>query len=424
MSVRRGEAAKRIRNIEAALDALNIPHEPGGEPNTIRLIGRGVRFVVLAANYRTAVGDTSFLIWADEVARWISDTTSRNPAEDVIGSISPTIATLPDARMFLVSSPLGADDYHAQRYDMGDANGQRVYFAPTWIGNPTLSKARTKELEPDPKKWAREYAAVPQAAVTAAFDADDVEAAIVARTEWPRGQQVSRAAFLDMSGGRGDATVCAIGGWHHPPNPLLWTPTKLTKIRPGVWMDRPNPDPKPTQADFDADFRPYFAIEDWRTWSGKFGDHMTAEELLDQIATFCGERNVRGVFADPYSAYFVTGGLQRRGLNVKIYPWSNATKGAAVERLRYYLRERRLRIAMANTRGDSAEEFQRELNAYEERITGTSLLAYSGRRGVHDDHVAALLVAMMADANGLHGSPTNELQPYTSRIDVDRLPSY
>ena len=178
VSVRRPEAAKRIRNIQAALDALGIAHEPGGEANAIRLVNSPVRFVVLAANHKTAVGDTAIFLWLDEVSRWTNDSASANPAEDVVASLSPTIATMPDARMWLVSSPLGEKDYHATRYDLGNVAGQRVYFGETWIINPTLSKERTKELEPDPRKWAREYAAIPTAGGGLVFDSSIVDPAI------------------------------------------------------------------------------------------------------------------------------------------------------------------------------------------------------------------------------------------------------
>jgi hypothetical protein len=36
-----------------------------------------------------------------------------------------------------------------------------VVHAPTRVLNPTLSEARTRELEPDPRRWRREYAAIP-----------------------------------------------------------------------------------------------------------------------------------------------------------------------------------------------------------------------------------------------------------------------
>ena len=100
-----------------------------------------------------------------------------NPAAEVMGSLRPTMATQDLAFEVCSSSPWSETDYHAELFDLGDDAHQCVSFAPTWVANPSISEARTHELEPDERVWAREYAAIPGGTVSAALDPADITAA-------------------------------------------------------------------------------------------------------------------------------------------------------------------------------------------------------------------------------------------------------
>lgn len=170
ISVRRDEAAKRVKNIEAVLDALGVAYSTSD--STIRLRDRRIDFQVLTASYRTAVGDTCIGVWCDEVARWTDVESGANPAREVLASIRPTIATLPNARLWMVSSPLGKMDAHFDAFEQGDSELQRCYVGATWQINPTLPKAECRALElHDPTFW-REYGAIPSDGGSEAFFAE------------------------------------------------------------------------------------------------------------------------------------------------------------------------------------------------------------------------------------------------------------
>jgi hypothetical protein len=160
VSVKREEAAARLSGVKAILDALGVACSPVGQ--TIQLTNRPALFSVLTASHRMSVGGTVAFCWCDEVSRWNDDKLGRNPAEEVVASIAPALATLPDARLFLNSSPLSTADYHAREYDRGETELQSVAFGSTWDINPLISEDETRLLEPDPRKWLREYAGQPQ----------------------------------------------------------------------------------------------------------------------------------------------------------------------------------------------------------------------------------------------------------------------
>jgi hypothetical protein len=157
LSVRRDEASNRLRGVRAILDILSERYIERGE--TIELESRPALFTVVTASFRTAVGDTVAFAWADEVARW-NDGDS-NPASEVVGALAPALATLPDARLFLVSSPLGKRDFHARQVSLGDTEAQNVAVGSTWEINPILTEADTRALEPHESTWRREYGAIP-----------------------------------------------------------------------------------------------------------------------------------------------------------------------------------------------------------------------------------------------------------------------
>jgi hypothetical protein len=176
LSIKVGEAANRLVGVDAALNALGLQFTPRGQ--TIRLRGLPALFNVVTASHKTNVGGTIAFAWLDEVARWSDNELGANPAELVVSSLAPALATLPNAKMILVSSPLGEDDYHAREFDRGETEQQCVSFGETWTVNPTLTKEDTRAMEPDHDTWLREYAAIPSKGVKNNWFGEAVDAAL------------------------------------------------------------------------------------------------------------------------------------------------------------------------------------------------------------------------------------------------------
>ena len=117
VSVSRDEASQRLRTIRAILDALGVEYRPtdGG----VELINRRISFKVFAASMSGVVGFTCIAAFADEVARWRDADTGANPAREVLSSLRPTMATQPNARIFLSSSPLAVSTRTPRLSTMG-----------------------------------------------------------------------------------------------------------------------------------------------------------------------------------------------------------------------------------------------------------------------------------------------------------------
>lgn len=160
ISASKPEARKRLRTITAILDALGIGHHPaeGG----IELDDRPIAFLVYAATVAGVSGFTAIAVLCDEVAKWKDSDTGANPATQVLASVRPTMKTMPNARIFLISSPVTKVDAHAKAYDEGDNGFQIVAHAPTWVANQTITEESTHADEPDDSVWSREYAAIPE----------------------------------------------------------------------------------------------------------------------------------------------------------------------------------------------------------------------------------------------------------------------
>ena len=164
VSVDRLEASKRIHTVRAILDAIGIRHEPRGME--LFIPERRCSVMVKTCSLTGTVGFTSVMLFADEMAKWSVAETGANPAKEVMASLRPSMATQPTAFEVDCSAPWGLEDLHAELMAQGDSEHQVTAQAATWEANPTISEEATRELEPDPKEWARAYAAIPSETVT------------------------------------------------------------------------------------------------------------------------------------------------------------------------------------------------------------------------------------------------------------------
>ena len=180
----RRRSSELLVTLEAILTACDIDYKKTAEAITI---STGKRFQVFTASISGVSGPTCICVICDEVSKWKDAETGRNPATEVLASVRPTMATVPRAKMFLSSSPMGSLDAHAKAFERGDTAHQIVAYAPTWVAHPELTEAWTRSLEPNDDFWRREYAALPTEGdsegllAPSALDAATREQAIVPR---------------------------------------------------------------------------------------------------------------------------------------------------------------------------------------------------------------------------------------------------
>jgi hypothetical protein len=298
VSVSRDEAAQRLRLAKAILDVLGVRHKPieGG----IELEHRPIAFKVYAATVAGVVGGTWVSGICDEVARWKDADTGANPATLVLASLRPTMATQPNAKLFLSSSPLGTEDAHADAFKVGDTAWQQVALAPTWIANPTISEDDTHALERDDEVWRREYAAQPIAGSVLSIFSETMLAkatrAAPAALEPEPGR--SYVAAMDPAT-RGNAWTLAIA-------------TEGTAAAGGSVT----------------------RIVRAREWRGTKSAPLDPDTTLAEIAAVLLTYGLTEVWSDQFASDFVVSIAQRHGLTVQIEPSTAASKVATYEGLR------------------------------------------------------------------------------------------
>lgn len=417
LSVKRGEAANRLRGIRAILDVLGEPYAERGE--TIELLNRPAVFAVMTANYRLSVGETVAFAWCDELARWRDDDAGANPAEQVIASIMPALATLPDAKMFLVSSPLGPDDYHARQFDLGETPGQCVAFGATWTINPTLPREKCQELEPDPKLFAREYGAIPWASASGAFEPEHVERCF--RPVPDESRFFPSLGLLDSAAGKragADQFTWGVVAYALPPPPApylmgevpqwcsvrnvpkdrlpesvrhYWREGAFSFPNPeqtrwGVMRDDagnpiPNPEAKRPRA-------PLLVMRAVDSVSGAFQRQLVDGSIWENVRRLFRHAGAVHVVGDSYAevdAHKELGWGNYTGVS-----WSSEDKMDAVYRLRQLMADGALILPVH-------DRLKSELLGFTERVSPSGTVSYSARGSGKDDHVALLINAIIGE---------------------------
>lgn len=393
VSVSRDEAAARLRTVRAVLDALGARYRERGE--SVELLDAPVVFRVLTASLAGVVGGTSIAVLADEVARWRDSESGSNPAREVLGSIRPTLATT-RGPMLLSSSPLGTLDAHAEAFDRGDDEAQLVAHAPTWLANPTISEAETRKAERDPRVWSREYAAIPQGAALAAFDADAVAAAF--RPSPGRDAAVCGDPLLviDASSGRKDAWTWAVARYvRPPPRPRVLMlgfdgkPCDEGGATPARDVDG-NLVPHP---DADRPVQPLLVFDHVDGLGGRFWGGVSGEEIIARLVGVARANGVRLVAGDQRESLMIESAFRRHGVRFRPFDWTSQSKTQAVEVVRRWFADRTIVLP-------EHAALRRELAMFEERIAPSGAITFGGRGSGHDDYVALLVTAALADLAG------------------------
>jgi hypothetical protein len=399
VSVRREEAAERLRTVRAILDALGVTYRPvdGG----LELIARRVLFRVFTASVSGVSGFTCIAAICDEVAKWRDLDTGSNPAKEVLASLRPTIAGQPSARIFLSSSPLGQEDAHAAAFDAGDTAFQLVAFAETWTARPSLTEDETRALEPDERVWRREYAALPQAGASAAFDPLHIERAI-GQVPQEGLIQCAKVVLVDPSAGASDTWSYAVCGWRFSRPEAQWQCKRVWSVGARKWLDVPiqdakgDPIPNP---DWDPSTSNKLVFDYVGGVDNAVRRGVTSDAIVRMIADLARTNGAVAVHGDQFERFGLTSAFATIGLPYFPHVWTQPMKEQATMRVRRWFADDIVALPRS-------EVLRTQLLCFSEIIAPSGAITFKGRRGGHDDYAMLLLLAAFVDMDGgLPGSP-------------------
>jgi hypothetical protein len=174
-----------------------------------------VHVEIHTASFASTRGYTICAALLDELAFWEVNETSANPDIEVINSIRPAMATIPQSILLCASSP------HARRGALWNAYRKHhgkdddpilIWQAPTRTMNPSVPESFiAQHLEEDQARAQSEYLAVLRSDLEQ-FISQEVLDGCISRGTYERPRQFGRSyfAFLDPSGGSVDSMCLAI----------------------------------------------------------------------------------------------------------------------------------------------------------------------------------------------------------------------
>lgn len=348
VSENKDEASLRLLLIQSMLFALGITHKVNGA--TVAIDSDRIGFKVLAARIGAVSGFRAICRCADEIAKWNDEGT--DPSEEILSSLAAMSVSHPNARGFLCSSPMGQLGKHYELVEAGNSSQQFVSVAPTWIANPSISEARTRQLEPNERIWRREYAAIPQGGLLSVFDVESITRAIDnGRGLIVDSQAAEDVMVIDASRG-GDAWAYCLARW-------VWAGGK-ERLRVTECEETPKAYP---------------------------GEDFT-KASIDWLTKKAQSAGVHVVMADQYEAGSLGVLFRERGFSFWEHPWTVTSKRNAVDRLERWLRDGTLMLP-------EQPKLRTQLLEYTERIQRGNV-AYGGV-GPHDDYVQVIMTLAMAE---------------------------
>jgi len=401
VSENREEAAKTLSILEQYLKILGVPCTRAGD--TIELDSAPRGFKVLACRIGAVSGPRCIGWTADEAAKWGDE--GVDPTAEVIASIKGMTITHAGARGRIFSSPMGAAGTFYETWAAGDTDAQITGHAASWEANPSITEAQCHILFPDPREFNREARAIPQAGVSACFEAEwlDESHDPLLLPHDPQGSPVYVIDASDVSGNSNCEWAGGIATWLAPritPESLyVW---KTNVYPPGhPWEGRASGKCIATDASGNhiysgvVETPPVLALT--QVW-GTRARGTTIDQLHNRIAVDCRRWGIQVATGDQYNALANIGGLANRGIRFARRPWNATNKQAAVAFLRRLFLDGRLLLDPHASEADW-QILRRQLVNYEERIVGGGL-QYKGR-GL-SDRASLLLVAALASL------PTND----------------
>jgi hypothetical protein len=175
----------------------------------------GVVIEIRTGSYRTVRGYTILACLCDEIAYWRTDDGSANPDKEILAALRPSMATIPNALLILLSSPYSRRGELFTTYDRHfgrDDDRVLVWQADSRTMNPCIDpKIIETAYEEDDAIAAAEYGGQFRRDIESFLSREAIAAVTeTGRLEIGPTTGIQYFAFVDPSGGSQDSMTLAI----------------------------------------------------------------------------------------------------------------------------------------------------------------------------------------------------------------------
>lgn len=178
-------------------------------------LSNGTAIIIKSSDFRTLRGYTVLAAILEEIAFWRSEEYA-NPAEEIIRSLKPSLATIPESLLLGISTPYSRSGYLFVRFKelYGTNSRTLIWRARTEIMNPSLDRNIIRDaMREDRSSALAEWGAEFRDDIESFLPLELIESAVIPnRFEVPPWlhQSLKYYAFCDPSGGRQDSMTLAI----------------------------------------------------------------------------------------------------------------------------------------------------------------------------------------------------------------------
>jgi len=309
---------------------------------------------IYPASFRSIRGLSVVACICDEIAFWWTEDGYANPDVEVLRAVRPAMATFPNAKLVLASSPYAMNGVLWDMWTRRKKDREvLVWHAPTGLMNPTVPRRFLEnEKRRDPETYRREYGAEFAEAVSAYIPAEAIAACVVeGRTSvLPQPRVHSYEAAIDAAF-KGDRFTFAVAHKESRENKLV--------------------------------------VDYLAGWEGTRQQPVRLGQVIPEIRATLDRYGTRRVYGDQFGAEPLKHAFQEAGIEFEEVPFTLQSKADLYANLRSHIVERRIELL-------DHKESLRELRGLEVELLpgGRPRIGHANRSGAHDDYAAAIALAV------------------------------
>ena len=175
----------------------------------------GVNIGIKTCSYKGVRGYTLLAAICEEVAFWQSEH-GANPAKEILTSLRPSLATIPDSLLIGISTPYSRSgilwEQYSEHFGSSESDTPLIWQSPSILMNPTIPKQEIERgYKQDKNAALAEWDAIFRQDLEEFLGLEMIDQAVILnRVELPRIKDTNYFAHCDPSGGRQDSMTLAI----------------------------------------------------------------------------------------------------------------------------------------------------------------------------------------------------------------------